>query len=151
MLSEALAFNTGLLYSYDFIKEFIFSNIKRVIDAWREAGKKVIFHADGNRWTVLDDIIEMGVDSINPCEELAGMNVKDFKAKYPDITIGSVIDCQDLLPRGPIEKIRLASMQLVEDAKNSRVFLGSSSEIHTGVPVDHALAMYDVLCNYHRR
>lgn len=50
LLSEALAYNSGLLFSYDFIKKVQFPNIKRVIDAWKDAGKKVIFHADGRKW-----------------------------------------------------------------------------------------------------
>jgi uroporphyrinogen decarboxylase len=129
----------------------MFPNIEKVIKAWREAGKRVIFHADGNRWAILDDIVAMGVDAINPCEELAGMTVRKFKERYPDITIGSVIDCQDLLPRGPVEKIEKASWQLIEDAQDRRVFLGSSSEIHPGIPVEHAMAMYDILDSYHER
>lgn len=150
LLSEAVASNAGLLFRYDFIRDFMFPNIKRVIDAWREAGKKIIFHADGNRWVILDDIIAMGVDSINPCEELAGMTVKKFKERYPEVTIGSVIDCQDLLARGPVEKIEEACGRLIEDAGNRKVFLGSSSEIHPGIPVDHAMAMYRKLCYYHK-
>ncbi|MBN1553584.1 MAG: hypothetical protein JXA11_02480 [Phycisphaerae bacterium] len=149
MLSEAVASNTGLLFRPDFIREFQMPNIRKIVDAWKAAGKKVIFHADGNRWDILDDIIAMGVDSINPCEELAGMTVREFKKRYPDITIGSVIDCQHLLAMGTIEEIQNASRKLVQDADNHRVFLGSSSEIHPRVPVENALAMYDILCHYH--
>ena len=145
MLSEAVASNSGLLYRYEFIKEFIFPNVRSVIRAWQEAGKKVIFHSDGNRWAILDDIVAMGVDSINPCEALAGMTVKEFKTKYPRVTIGSVIDCQDLLPLGPVSAIEEASRQLLEDAQGNHVFLGSSSEIHPAIPVEHAMAMYRVL------
>lgn len=151
MLSEAVASNTGLLFSYDFIKKIQFPNIKKVIDAWKTAGKKVIFHADGRKWDILDDIIAMGADSINPCEEMAGMTVSQFKRRYPNITIGSVIDCQRLLAYGSIDEVREASRKLVKDADNRNVFLGSSSEIHPAVPVKNAVAMYDVLCNYHTR
>ncbi len=150
LLSEALASNTGLLFRYDFIKKFQFPNIKKVIDAWKEAGKKVIFHADGRKWEVLDDIIAMGADAINPCEELAGVTVTEFKKRYPNVTIGSVIDCQYLLAYGTVDEIRKASWQLVKDANNERIFLGSSSEIHPEIPVENAMAMYDILCNYHK-
>lgn len=150
LLSEAVASNTGLLFRYDFIKEFQFPNIKKIIDAWKEAGKKVIFHADGRKWEVLDDIIAMGADAINPCEELAGVTVTEFKKRYPNVTIGSVIDCQYLLAYGTVDEIRKASWQLVKDANNERVFLGSSSEIHPEIPVENAMAMYDILCNYHK-
>ncbi len=149
MLSEAIAGNTGLLFRPEFIREFQMPNIRRVIAAWRAAGKRVIFHADGNRWDILDDLIALGVDAINPCEELAGMTVPEFKKRYPNMTIGSVIDCQQLLAFGSIEDVRRASWKLVRDAVNKRVFLGSSSEIHPQIPVENALAMYEILCRYH--
>lgn len=94
----------------------------------------------------MDDIIAMGADSINPCEEMAGMTVAEFKKRYPDITIGSVIDCQQLLTYGTKEQIQKASWKLVKDADNRKVFLGSSSEIHPMVPVENAMAMYEILC-----
>lgn len=148
LLSEAVAYNTGLLFGYDFTKEFLFPNIKKVIDAWKEAGKKVVFHADGKKWQILDDIIAMGADAINPCEELAGMTIVEFKQRYPNTTIGSVIDCQHLLAFGTTDEIRKASLKLVREADNKRVFLGSSSEIHPQIPVENALTMYEILCNY---
>ena len=149
LLSEAVAYNTGLLFSHDFIRKVQFPNIKKVVYAWKEAGKKVIFHADGKKWELLDEIIAMGVDSINPCEEIAGMTVTAFKKRYPDTTIGSVIDCQELLAHGTKEEIQAASRKLVKDADNRKVFIGSSSEIHPAIPVENAMEMYDILCNYH--
>jgi hypothetical protein len=151
LLSEAMAGNTGLLFQREFIREFQLPNVKRVIEAWKTAGKKVIFHADGNKWEILDDVIALGADAINPCEELAGMTVPEFKRRYPNVTIGSVIDCQYLLAFGTVEEIQDASRKLVHDAGNRRVFLGSSSEIHPQIPVQNALAMYDILCHYHER
>ena len=114
-------------------------------------GKQVIFHADGRKWGILADIIAMGADAINPCEELADMTVSQFKQRYPDTTIGSVIDCQRLLAYGSIDEVREASRKLVKEADNRKVFLDSSSEIHPAIPVKNAVAMYNVLCNYHIR
>ena len=148
LLSEELASNSGLLFRPDFIKEVIYPNIKKVIDAWKSHGYKVIFHSDGNKWLVLDDIISFGADVIDPCESLANMEVKKFKELYPNTTIASPIDCQNLLTSGTKDDVARACWELIEDANDERVLLGSTSEIHPSVPVENAMTMYDILRNY---
>ena len=148
LASEAMAHNTGLLFSPEFIKEVQYPNIRRVLDAWRSHGFKVILHSDGNKWPILDDMIAFGADVIDPCESLATMEVKKFRQLYPDVTIASPIDCQHLLAFGTQEEIVAACRQVLEDCGGEKVLLGSTSEIHPEISVDRALAMYDVFGNY---
>ena len=148
LLSEEMASNSGLLFKPAFVEEVIYPNVKRVIDAWKSHGYKVIFHADGNKWPVLDDIISFGADVIDPCESLATMDVKKFKELYPNTTIASPIDCQYLLTLGTKDEVAEACWKLIEDANDERVLLGSTSEIHPSVPIENAVTMYDILRNY---
>ena len=148
LLSEEMASNAGLLFKPAFIEEVIYPNVRRVIDAWKSHGYKVIFHSDGNKWPVLDDIISFGADVIDPCESLATMEVKKFKKLYPDTTIASPIDCQNLLTLGTKDEVAEACWELIEDANDERVLLGSTSEIHPAVPIENAITMYDILRNY---
>ena len=148
LLSEAVAHNTGLLFSPDFIREVQYPNIKKVNDAWKSHGFKTIFHADGNKWPILDDIISFGVDVIDPCESLATMEVKKFRRLYPDITIASPVDCQHLLAYGNKDEVARACWQVIEDCQGKGVLLGSTSEIHPEITVENAMAMYEVFRNY---
>ncbi len=148
LVSEALAHNTGLMFSPDFIKEVEYPNIKRVVDAWKSHGFKVIFHADGNKWPLLGDLISFGVDVIDPCESLATMEVGKFRQLYPQTTVASPIDCQHLLAFGSNEEIAAACRQTLKDSRGERVLLGSTSEIHPGISVEKALTMYDIFRNY---
>ena len=151
LLSEALAHNTGLLFSPDFVRDVQYPNIKRVVDAWKSHGFKVIFHADGNKWPILDDVISFGVDVIDPCESLATMDVKKFRQLYPQMTVASPIDCQHLLALGTKEDIAAACQQALRDSRGERVLLGSTSEIHPEIPVENALTMYDIFRNYNHQ
>ena len=148
LLSEAVAFNTGLIFDPEFVKEVQYPNIKRIIDAYKSHGFTVIFHADGNKWSVLDDIISFGADVIDPCETLATMHIKQLRETYPDTTFASPVDCQDLLARGSKEEIAAACWQVLEDCGGKRVLTGSTSEIHPGISVANAMTMYDIFRNY---
>jgi len=147
-ISEALAFNTGLMWSPEFIRTVIYPRVKKCIDRWQEYGYYVIFHSDGNKWSVIQDLIDLGADSINPCEPLATMEVKRFRDEYPDTVIGSVIDCQNLLAFGTPEEVRSETIKAIEDSGGARTLIGSTSEIHPATPVENALAMYETARNY---
>ena len=105
MVSEAVAFNTGLLWPMKFIKEVIYPRIKKCIDRWKKYGYYVIYHSDGNKWKICKDIINMGADSINPFESKANMDIKKFRKLYPDTVCGSMIDCQNLLAFGTPKQV----------------------------------------------
>jgi len=143
LISEALAFNTGLLWRPEFIRTVVYPRVKKCIDRWKQYGFYVIFHSDGNKWPLIQDLIDLGADSINPCESLATMEVKRFRAEYPDTVIGSMIDCQDLLAFGTPEQIREKTIAAIEDSGGAKTLIGSTSEIHPEIKVENALAMYE--------
>jgi hypothetical protein len=148
LISEATCFNTGLMWSPDFIKRIIFPRAKKCIDRWKKYGYFVIWHSDGNKWQIVEDIIKMGADSINPCEPIATMDVKKFRSLYPDTVIGSMIDCQNLLAFGSPDEIRVATEKAIRDSGGAKTLIGSTSEIHPGIRLENALAMYDVAKGY---
>ncbi|MDP6110574.1 MAG: uroporphyrinogen decarboxylase family protein [Planctomycetota bacterium] len=147
LLSEAVAYNTGLMFSPEFIREVQYPNIKRIIDALKSHGYKVIFHADGTKWEILDDIVSFGADIIDPCETMANMDIRKFRELYPDTTIASPVDCQELLALGPKERIADACWKVLDDCGGKRVLTGSTSEIHPGISVENAMTMYDIFRN----
>lgn len=147
LISDALAFNTGLLWPPEFIRSVMYPRLKKCIDRWKGYGYYVILHSDGNKWPVIQDLIDLGVDSINPCEPLATMEVKRFRAEYPDTVIGSMIDCQNLLAFGTPEQVRQATLKAIQDSGGARTLIGSTSEIHPAIPVENALALYETARN----
>jgi hypothetical protein len=145
LISESIAFNTGLMWPPQFIKEVVFPRVRRCVDRWKSYGYFVI--CDGNKWPVIRDIIDMGADSINPCEPIATMEVKKFRELYPQTVIGSMIDCQNLLAFGSPEEVRNATEKAIEDSGGKKTLIGSTSEIHPGIKTENALAMYETARN----
>lgn len=147
-ISEATAFNTGLMWPPEFIKDIIYPRVKKCIKQWKKYGYYVIFHSDGNKWSVISDILKLGADSINPFEPLATMEIKKFRQLYPEAVCGSMIDCQDLLAFGTPDQVEKATIKALEDSGGARTLIGSTSEIHPEIPVDNAMVMYDIAKNY---
>ena len=118
----------------------------------KRAGIKVIFHSDGNVMEILDDMIESGIDGLNPIEPIAGMDIAYLKKKYYKklILVGN-LDCSQILPLGTKEEVIEATKKCIRDAsKGGGHFIGSSSEITPSTPLENILAFYRTIHEYGR-
>jgi hypothetical protein len=77
-----IAHKTGTFFSPDFLRREYFPRLKRQLLPLKEAGIKVIYHTDGNVMEVIDDLIDAGIDALNPIETTAGMDLAALKKRY---------------------------------------------------------------------
>jgi hypothetical protein len=74
---------------------------------------------------------------------LAGMTVGKVRERYPDLFLTGGVDVSQLLPLGTPEEVREVCRQNIADSNGRGYFLGSSTELHWGVKLENAIAMYD--------
>ncbi len=93
-----IACKQRLLHSPDFLKKEFFPRLKKLNDAWHEHSFKCLFHSDGYLMDVMDDLIEAGIDGLNPIETVAGMSIKEIREKYGNkIFLAGGIDMSQML------------------------------------------------------
>jgi len=135
------------MMSPDHFREYIFPNLKRCVDAAHEAGAYVVKHTDGNIMSVIDMIVEAGIDALNPLEPQAGMDIGLIKDQYGDrIAIVGNIDCGYLLSEAPVEEVRQVTRETIEIAAPGGGYcLSSSNSIHSSVKPENFMAMVETL------
>lgn len=139
-----IACKERLLHSPTFLRREFFPRLKRLNDAWHEHGLKCLFHSDGYLMEIMDDLIESGIDGLNPIETVAGMNLREVKEKYGNrIFIAGGIDMSQLLSNGTPEEVRHVCEQAVRDARPG-FFMGSTTELDNSVRLENVLVMYEV-------
>jgi hypothetical protein len=151
-IGEDIACKDRLLFSPHWLRRHFVPALRLSIEPLAQAGIKVIFHSDGNLMEILDDLIDAGIDGLNPIEPLAGMDIAHLKRRYGErlILVGNV-DCSQTLPFGTVEEIRRAVRDCIRAASpGGGHFIGSSSEITPATPLRNALAFYDA-CRRHGR
>lgn len=70
-LGDDVGTQRGMMMSVEFWREHLKPRLKKVIDAIRGAQKKhvyVRYHSDGDVRLILDDLVEIGVDILNPVQ-----------------------------------------------------------------------------------
>ena len=146
-LADDIAFKTGPLFNPRWLRRHFMPRLARITGAFHKRGMKVLFHSDGNLNRILGDLVDAGIDGLNPIEIMAGMNVGEIHRRHPHLFLAGGIDVSDLLPFGTPEAIRDTVRRTIDEAEG-RIMIGSSTELHDAVPLENFLAMRDAVLEY---
>ncbi len=151
-VGDDIAYKNRLMFSPRFLRETFIPCLRRVCKPCNDAGIKVVFHSDGDVTEILDDMIDAGINGLNPIEPLAGMDIALLKRRYGKnlILVGNV-DCSQVLPLGTPEAVVEATKACLRAASpGGGHFVGSSSEIVPSTPLQNILAFYRACRHYGR-
>lgn len=147
-LADDLGAQNNLLISPAMYREFIKPRQKVLYEHIKKKGDyKLLLHVCGAVRQIIPDLIEIGVDAINPVQtSAAGMDPTELKREFGrDLTFwGGGLDTQQVLPFESPEAVRR------EVKKNLEIFKPGGgyvfAQIHNimpGTPLENILAMYD--------
>jgi len=125
----------GPLISPKMFREFLLPNLKRAVSIIHQDGAFCIKHTDGNIWTIMDQLVEAGIDCINPIDPLGRMDVGEVKKAFGNkISIMGNIDCVYTLCKGTKDEVYDAVKTCIsKGARNGGLIVSSSNSIHSGV------------------
>jgi uroporphyrinogen decarboxylase len=115
---------------------------------------KVFFHTDGDVYDLLDDLVEIGVDILNPVQSGSGKlgNLADVKRRYGSrLAFCGAIDTQHVLPNGTPAEVRAEVHRAIATLGPGGGYLLSA--VHTvmnEVPAENLLAMVDAALEFGR-
>jgi uroporphyrinogen decarboxylase len=107
---------------------------------------KVLFHTCGSVASIIDDLIETGVDILNPVQpSAAGMNPPELKKKYRGrVALWGGPDAQFTFPKGSVSDVKRMVEDLIEGAGEGGGFvLSSCHNIQPDVPLENILALFE--------
>ena len=110
---------------------------------------KVFFHTDGDIFDLIEDLIEIGVDILNPIQTSAGKmaDLEGLKQRYHGrIIFCGAIDTQKILPFGNPEEVRQEVKRVINIlGKDGGYMVASVHTIMDEVPPENILAMVDAV------
>jgi uroporphyrinogen decarboxylase len=145
-VAEDLGSQTGLLMSPAMIHEFLLSRMRRMIDLAHRHGVYVFFHSDGAIREIVPDIIEAGVDVLNPIQwRCRGMEREGLKRDFGgEVVFHGGMDNQHTLPFGSEEEVRREVRDNLEIlGEGGGYILAPCHNIQPITPLGNILAMFD--------
>ena len=129
-------------------RKFIKPGIKRIFGHAREKGLAVMVHSDGDVSELLPDLIEMGVQILNPLQPEA-MDIVTVKQQYGrDLCLNGGVSTQLTLPRGTTNEVqREVEACLCVLGKGGGYVLSPAKAIMADVPLENAAALIDTMVN----
>lgn len=109
---------------------------------------KLWIHSCGAISEIIDDLIEIGVDIINPVQVSAkGMEIESLKGRFGDRAVfWGGIDTQRLLPQGSPEEVAAAVRRTAQVlGQGGGYVLCGTHNIQPEVPVENIITMYDAI------
>jgi uroporphyrinogen decarboxylase len=147
---DDFAYNSGPVISPKLFREIFYPELKRVITGYKELGLLVIKHTDGNIMSIIDMIIDSGLDCLDPIDPIAGMDLCQIKSDYGSrICLKGNVDCSKTLTfKSKEETIEETKRCLDIAMPGGGYILSSSNSIHSAVKPGNYLAMLDTLMKY---
>jgi len=126
---------------------------RRINDALRRFGKPVLFHTCGAVFSLIPDLIESGIDALNPIQVSAvGMDTKRLKREFGrDLAFWGAIDTQQVLPRGTPAEVREEVKRRIGDlAEDGGYIVAAVHNIQPEVPPENIEAMCEATLEFGR-
>jgi uroporphyrinogen decarboxylase len=136
----------GPILSPELFRRFFRPALQRLYDAIRQGGAHVMQHSCGAITPLIPDLLEMGVEILNPIQVSAeGMEPESLATAYGGrVVFYGGIDTQHVLPEGPEERIRAETRRVLNTlGKSGGLILSGSQGLEADIPVRHVLAMFD--------
>ena len=115
-------------------------------------GAKIFMHSCGSIRSIIPDLIEVGVDIINPVQvSAAGMDSAELKREYGKDLIfwGGGVDTQRVLGTGTVQQVREDVRRHVTDLMPGGGFIFNTvHNIQGNVPAENIIAMWEALQEY---
>jgi uroporphyrinogen decarboxylase len=146
-LTDDYSDNRGPMMSPKHFRQFLLPGFKQTIDTIHEAGVPAIKHTDGNIWPILDDMVNAGIDCIDPLDPLGGMSIGDVKEKYGSrLCLKGNVNIGGALSLGTPDEVRTETLACIQAGKpGGGYILSTSNSLMSCIKPENYMAMLETL------
>ena len=153
MIGDDLAGQHGPLFMTDFYRNIVKPRQKKLVQHIKsKTNAKVWYHTCGNCIPLIPELIDNGVDILNPVQISAGcMDAREVKEKFgKDVVLwGGGCDSQHVLPFKDPQEVREDVKKNIEIFKPGGGYVFNNvHNIQSGVPAENIVALMDPAYEY---
>ena len=130
----------GMMFSPDIWREWLKPRLKTLIERAKSVNPDVLcyYHSDGDITLILDELIECGIDILNPVQPEC-MDPTVIYRKYSDrISFWGTIGTQTTMPFGTPGEVRAKTLEMLELCRETgRLVLAPTHLLEPEVPLDN--------------
>ena len=137
--------NRGPMMSPRHFHEFLFPGLQRVVSAVHAAGVPFIKHTDGNVRPILDDLVDAGIDCLDPLDPLGGMDIGEMKDRVDrKICLKGNVNIGGALSVGTSDEVRAETLACLRAGMpGGGYILSTSNSVMASVKPANYVAMLE--------
>jgi uroporphyrinogen-III decarboxylase len=145
---DDMAYNHGPMFSPAQFENVLLPAYRRMIRSYKEAGAKYVFlHSDGDIRPILDELLDAGIDGLNPLERRAGMDIVQLRQRCPRLVLTGGMCNTHTLIRGGKQEIEAEARQIIDLGRDGGVVIGTHS-VSPEVPLENFVAYHEFCETY---
>lgn len=126
-------------------KKYLKPRYKILSNLIHSKGKYFLFHSDGWIEPIIQDLIEIGVDILNPVQPETMDPVRIRELCGNRMAFEGTLSIQRTLPFGNAEKVKNEVRKRIMELGPTGLILGPSHAIQPDTPLENILAIYDAV------
>ena len=145
---DDIAFGTGPMISPAFLKKYVFHWYRKIADKCHDHNRLFLMHSDGDLSVLMEDLIAMGLDVIQPVDPSC-MDIVRVKKEFGDriCLIGNVSN--ELLRSASTQEIEARVKELLREvAPGGGYCLGSGNSVPPWAKFENYLTMRDAALKF---
>ncbi len=147
-LGDDVGTQDRMLFSPETWRRFLKPKMAELITSLKTLNPalKIAYHSDGEISPIIRDLIEIGIDVLNPIQP-ASMSPAELKKKYGDrLCFWGTIDEQQTLPFGSPSDVRNEVLDRLRTVgKKGGLILGPTHHVQLDTPMENFRAMVDTV------
>jgi len=141
-----LGMQDGLMINPDTWRKFDKHRLKSVINSWKRINPNlhVYMHTDGDVKEIIPDLIESGVDILNPIQPEC-MDPVEIKEEFGDkLVLHGAVSLQETLPLGTPREVEKEVKYLIKKCNtNGGFIIGPSNALFKEIPMENIITLYN--------
>jgi uroporphyrinogen decarboxylase len=149
--SGDVGMQSGMLVSPAVWREQMKPFHRRLVEPFKKMGLWTRYHTDGSVEPIIEDLIELGIDLLDPIQpDTPGMEPENLAARFGGrISFYGGLDTQHLLPYGTPAEVEAGMLRLIRVlGANGGYVAAASNAVQPDVPVANILALYRTAREY---
>jgi len=142
---------TGMIFSPELWRERIKPFHRELIEPFKKMGLTTRYHTDGAVVPIIDDLIGMGLDLLDPIQpDTPGMDPENLSRLFQGrISFYGGVNTQTLLPFGTPAEIEREVLKLINVLGQSGGYIvAASNAVQPDVPIENILTLYRTAREY---
>jgi uroporphyrinogen decarboxylase len=143
----------GLFVSPEMWRNMLMPGFRAIVQLGKKYGYRVAHHSCGSVWPIVDDMIDCGLDILNPIQpHVRGKERRRLKSEFgDDLTFHGSISIQKTMPHGTPDDIRAEVKERFETLGPGGGFIFCTAHnIQVDTPLENVLALFEAYQEFGR-